>query len=114
MKVTTFALIAIAFVTNCDAMDYSKYKELKVGNTGLIDLYVGGVGAGFLWMQTYTNSKNVPQTYCQPNKLALTNFNYVLILDQEITELGSAIKPDWQIEYLLLMGLQKTFPCPPN
>lgn len=105
-------------------MTLSKYKEKRNSQNevekSVIKIYVGGVGEGFGWANSELQSRKDKPLFCQPQKLALTNENYIRILDDELEIWEKNITDESErkkffdkvtIEPLLLQGLKRTFPC---
>jgi hypothetical protein len=77
--------------------------------------YINGVGNGYAWANGELANRSQPLLFCAPDKLALTEDNFVAILNDEIDKHPGAIKgysDDTPIEFILLHGLQHVFPCP--
>lgn len=88
-----------------------KYETIK--DTQSFKLYLGGVGEGYGWANTFLEREGYPQLYCQPGKLALNADNYAQILADHITkpDVKATLRPDFPIELLLLHALQSALPC---
>lgn len=84
--------------------------------------YVWGVGSGFemanVDIEVHRTGKPL---YCPPPEMVLTTENYLNILDARLKEVSTVKKETLGaegyislIEYELLQGLKKTFPCKGN
>lgn len=83
--------------------------------SGLVKVYVVGLGEGIFWANVFGEVKNKARLYCPPEKLALDGHNYLDILDGEIkaqsSRLTAAELEEQPLGDMLVMGLIKTFPC---
>lgn len=73
--------------------------------------YIAGLGQGISWTRTAT----MPRLYCEPEHLSMRVENYIDVLDNAIKMFRLRVTPDklqeTPIAFLLLQGLQLTFPC---
>jgi hypothetical protein len=76
-----------------------------------LNLYISGVGVGYLWANAMIKKSGQPLLYCQPREFTATGETYKNILDKEISANKDMYTLDIPIELILLRGLQKTFPC---
>ncbi len=79
------------------------------------DIYLIAAGNAFEWANVMLASDKKPQLYCHPPTLFLNAQNYRDIADADIAQLPDVFKDPqmhWRMEYVLLDGLKKTFPCP--
>jgi hypothetical protein len=87
--------------------DASVVKEAK--------MYVKGLGDGISWANTLVSLEDGRALYCPPDKLALTVENYLDILDRQIDARSKVVTEaklnETPLGFLLLDGLQETFPC---
>lgn len=109
MKIKLRTFIFLLFITPIIAHalnveTYKKYSHLELGK-----IYVSGLGGGFEWANAALESNNQKPLFCVPNKLALTQDNYLNILEDAIKETKNS--NDMLIEPMLLIQLKKTFPC---
>ena len=74
-----------------------------------VTMYVMGVGVGYVYANVALSMDKKAMLYCQPEHLQLDANNYLEMLDKELKLMD--LPPDHTIEFLLLEGLQKTFPC---
>jgi len=83
--------------------------------SGLMKVYVAGLGEGIFWANVFGEVKNKGRLYCPPEKLALDGHNYLDILDREIKaqsgRMTAAALEEETLGDLLVMGLIETFPC---
>jgi len=105
MKSLTFLLI-ISSILYAD-ISYSEYKNIK--NKQYFKDYIGAVGIGYGWSNTFNKGIHQTELYCSPSNLALETSNYLSILRKEIEK--ESYKEDASIEMILMFGLIKTFPC---
>ena len=80
-----------------------------------MNIFIQGLGEGFLWANTELEFNKRPLLYCQPGKLLLGSENYKDILDRQIDEMRKIDKKfnedKYYIGIILLEGLKETFPC---
>lgn len=76
-----------------------------------VEAYITGVGSGISFANAMLSSRKLTELYCAPPNLALTYTNYMDILDREIKENKNKYSLDTPVEAILLVGLQKVFPC---
>lgn len=101
-----------------------KYKESRNSQNELEKLvivnYIAGIGEGLVWANTELESRKDKPLFCQPKKLALTDENYIQILNDEIKRFEEAktdeserkkVFDSMPIGLFLLKGLIRTFPC---
>jgi hypothetical protein len=104
--------LLISSIATAD-ISVSQFKESKARGSdewGGIELYVTGLGTGFMTANAELKFEHKPLLYCQPGKLSLDTNNYVEMIEKEIAER----KPDdsmW-LSIVLLSALQSIFPCP--
>lgn len=113
--ISALFLLTCSIPVNAEMMvkDYEKKKNPEV-----TAFYLGSVGTGFGWANTYLSTNGKPQMFCVPGNLSLNDKNYTDILDEEIkilstnsSKVNGKTYRDLPIEYLLLAGLVRTFPC---
>jgi hypothetical protein len=94
-------------------INLKRYKEQKAmpNAPALMEIYLKGVGDGFMVVNSelIANRKEQP-LYCQRVERGLTGENYITILENEI--LRRSWPDDALLSYILIRGLQNTFPCP--
>jgi len=79
--------------------------------------YLDGAGEALLSANVELRSRGLPYLYCPPAALRLSANNYREIVDKSIAAMPEATKREgekdhWEINFILLEGLKKTFPCP--
>lgn len=67
--------------------------------------YINGLGDGIQWANSGC------QLYCPPEDSILDIGDYVKILHWAIEVKGESFKDDYPIGILLLVGLEKHYPC---
>jgi hypothetical protein len=86
------------------------YEAVKKNIPEELEFYLTGFGVGTSWSNVLSEQNGDKPLYCPPSKLALTSKNYMLILEDELK------RPEYRestgIEYVLLQGLRRVFPCP--
>jgi hypothetical protein len=99
-----------------DALSLKWYRDQKTNPTTpdasrLIELYLKGVGDGLVSANSMMAYRHQQPLFCQPDELALQSGNFIDILEREIKR-----PPPWRddssLPFILLRGLQNTFPCP--
>ena len=86
--------------------DFKKYK-----NEDSHSFYVLGVGMGYSMANIQMIANGQKPMYCVPKKLVLNQDNYMALVNEGINEkLLEKTKSD-SVELLLLLKLQKQFPC---
>lgn len=114
-KIILLLLVAIAISTNIKAdIAVKDYKEFltSIGEEEtlkMVENYIVGVGKGFFWANAYLGATKQNPLYCQNSNLILNGNNYVEIMHREYTSIKYDDKT--AMELILLLGLQKTFPC---
>lgn len=118
MKVTRFQTVLIlGMLCMCTPSAYAtvafkNYQELKE-NT-LFQTYIEGVGVGYVIANSVLRvSRHQDPLFCTPSKLALTQKNYLTILDNYISkhDVKGEHGEDRPVEVLLLIALRDVFPC---
>ncbi len=114
---TIIALLALfvflGFVDNAASgglkvKDFDQYKDQEMFKS-----YISDIGIGYFYANVELVMRKQKLLYCQPEKLVVTEDNYLRILEDTIKEIrrkGQNLE-DSPIELILLLGLQKTFPC---
>lgn len=88
-----------------------QYQQMKDSQRADLYALIGGLGEGIAWANAWIESHNQPKLYCPPN-IPLQTQNYKDILDAEITSAPPGlITPDLPIGMVIMLGLEKTFPC---
>jgi hypothetical protein len=78
-----------------------------------VRFYIIGVGRGYLWANIEIKRNGGKPMFCPPENLSINSENIISVLNQKIKdfEKNGIIKDDWDTEYILLLGLEETFPC---
>lgn len=107
-KVAACLLVSLFSIgTAHSEVSIQEYKSMTDEN--LTKIYISGLGKGIFWANLDANSLLKKKLYCPPGKLALAVDNYMQILNDEIAR---GIYPaDTPIEFVLLKGLERVFPC---
>jgi hypothetical protein len=106
-------LLSVMHSTTAEAMVTLKiYSDLKSTSTShLFDHYIGGLGNGYVWANGELAAQERPSLFCAPN-MALTEANFIAILDKEIAQpTRNKYVDDTPIELILLKALEYLFPC---
>jgi hypothetical protein len=109
-------LICVLFSTQASAnITVKVYEEDKAAGGDewkLTQVYIDGIGAGFQSANASLRANKQQPLFCQPTHFITTSENLLHILDQQIAKGSLAPMPDDAlIELVLLVGLQKMFPC---
>ena len=105
-------------VVSAAALTLKDYKLLK--NSDVMDLYIEGLLQGSKWTNALTkknneNTKNLKRAFCPPTEMVLELANAKTIVNRSIEDL-SKIYTESELEnvpivQVLLLGLERTFPC---
>ena len=110
MRLFTIATIACLITPSASAQflvrNYAKFRSNEY-----FKAYVFGVGEGYMHANMLMSMKEAPTLYCQPEKLALSQDDYLRILDRVIKDQSQSLPPNTEIAMALLVGLSDTFPC---
>ncbi len=109
-KILFFIIISTA-PWPIQALTIADYKAMRETEPAILDIYINGVGTGFLWANTFNEMKNLPLHYCQPRNLTLNVGNYKMAINNELKEYPERYKDDLPVEIALIKGLERTFPC---
>jgi hypothetical protein len=85
------------------------YQQIK--HTDEFKFYLHGLGTGYSWANYFLKQHGQPELFCPPEKLSLTPQNYNNILAEQLKILGNKTGPDDFVDFILLDGLIRTFPC---
>ncbi len=106
------------YASVAEALDYKDYKAAKgVGGVSWnsVKVFVNGVSEGFLIANAELAGQKRPLLYCQPDSFALNADNLLAILNDAMKKIEenthTPLTDDMQIEAILLVGMQHTFPC---
>lgn len=111
MKKLVLFLIAISIAIPLQAGDVSMKVYLKTKETAQLKTYIDGLASGYMWANGTLTNRKQPLLYCQPGNLSLGIKNYIDIIDREFQDNKKGYSLDDNVELILLIGLQKTFPC---
>lgn len=106
--ITTVLIILLSSINRVTALTIKEYKEMS--NEEIVKIYVKGVGEGLMWGNTMINVRQNTNIFCPPPKMALNGENYISILQKEL-ESNSSYKDSDPIELVLVLALEKVFPC---
>ena len=95
------------------ARNYSRVKRM-VGGRENVATYLMGVGSAFMLANANATLKNQPLLYCQTPTLTLNALNYLDIFEKELERGPPESVLNYGDEMVLLLGLQRTFPCRAN
>lgn len=118
MKVALFQTVLIlGMLCVCTHSAYAtvalkNYQEMK--ENALFQTYIEGVGVGYVIANSMLRvSRHQDPLFCTPRKLALTQKNYLTILDNYLSkhDVKAEHGEDRPLELLLLMALRDVFPC---
>jgi hypothetical protein len=111
ISVLNLLLFLQAFPVSAE-IPLDKYGDIK--ESVAFKTYISGVAEGIRWSNVAVQSfKHDTPFLCPPAKLALTQDNYIQILDDYITkhDVKSLFGEDGPLEFILLMALLEVFPC---
>ena len=121
MKRRIAASVAIALLASplgAGAMDLGMYNQYKDNpNTDLVtDLYLHGMGHGFLWANVQLERSGRAKIFCMPDHLPMSVGLVESILDSEISRQSRVVPygadmANEPIELYALWGFMRTFPC---
>ena len=105
-------------VGSAAALTLKDYKLLE--NSDVMDLYIEGLLQGSKWTNAITkqnneDTKNLKRAFCPPTEMVLELANAKTIVNRSIEDL-SKIYTETELEsvpivQVLLLGLERTFPC---
>ena len=137
---TIWLLLIVSASLNAQMQTVRGYNEMKAGIAACksdpsclpkleslkseVQLYLKGMGDGFVWANTVLQSTERDRLYCAPEKLELNLDNYQQILEsflpnaqgsfEEIMKRGSFKSVDeMPLGLALLLALMDAFPCHP-
>ena len=107
-------------VSNSNAEE--KFKEVSVGSYlesrdyggasfELVKSFVNGVADGYSWANIDAEGTWGKQFFCPPEHMAVSQDNYLDILDGFIERNKSWLEEDTPIQPIIIRSLIKTFPC---
>jgi hypothetical protein len=115
MKTAVMLLHLVLFTTSASAeVTLKEYQSAKVAggpDWELMKLYFRAAGTAYLYADATLELDHKPTLFCVPRHLALTDENYIDIIDKQIAHASPPFHDDFKIDGLLLRGLMFTFPC---
>ncbi len=75
-------------------------------------IYLEGAGNAYVAANASAAMRNQPLLYCQPQTLTLNALNYLDIFEKELARGQPEAVLNYGDEMVLLIGLQRMFPCP--
>jgi hypothetical protein len=118
---TILAIVIIMLcVSNSNAEE--KFKEVSVGSYlesrdyggasfELVKSFVNGVADGYSWANIDAEGTWGKQFFCPPEHMAVSQDNYLDILDGFIQRNKSWLEEDTPIQPIIIRSLIETFPC---
>ncbi|MFP6782796.1 MAG: hypothetical protein VCB24_00640 [Pseudomonas sp.] len=115
---TIIASLILLLSSTAQAMTIENFNRNLQNNPEENKYYIIGLGTGYTWMNTYYKTQGITDTqiFCPPPKIALNADNYIALIQEQIKELNTYKTVDevnaYPVEMLLLLSLQRSFPCP--
>lgn len=110
-RVVFFFLVAAFFAASAHALTLEKFRH-GVQDQALKEItedFLAGVGAGFGYANSRLGMKGQPLLFCQPSSLTLNAQNYIDLIESMARQYD--FKQNQPVEVILLIGLEKEFPC---
>ena len=119
-KLLTIVVLGLLWcnASSAGALTLKDYKLLE--NSDVMDLYIEGLLQGSKWTNAITkknneDTKNLKRAFCPPTEMVLELANAKTIVNRSIEDL-SKIYTETELEsvpivQVLLLGLERTFPC---
>jgi hypothetical protein len=92
------------------ARNYASAKQ--AGRADIVGIYLNGAGSAYVVANAVAATWNKPLLYCQPPTLTLNALNYLDIFEKELARGPPEAALNYGDEMVLLIGLQRMFPCP--
>jgi hypothetical protein len=110
---STFVVVAMVVACSAQASEFTTRTYDTAKQQPWFQSYVLGVGTGYSWANTELSGTHRKLLYCQPKEFALTEENYLDILEGQVKAERAGGHADLPVplELLLLKGLERTFPC---
>ena len=118
-RLMVFFAIGVVFtstnVFNCYGQGLTvEFYQSEINSSNQVDVllmknYVRGALDGIQFTNAISISKNQAPSFCSPQSLGLGTSNAIQIIEDEIKTLPA--EKDTNIIVLLLLGLQRAFPC---
>ena len=117
LRAALVALLAIVFCQNVYAdLSINDFQKIALKGTHdqkkTIEMYIGGVGAGYKWANTALNSSKQPLLFCFDGDMTTKDF-YDMALEAIRLRKKNNAKDDGDtpVEMVLLIHLKKLYPC---
>lgn len=104
-------LLSLTIVSPAIALDIQAYERFKAISPNEVELYINGVGQGYLWSNTALKQRGQPPLYCPPGDLALNGKNHLDIINSQIAKFKEYRTKKIPVELILYYGLIDSFPC---
>lgn len=109
----TMCVLTVSLVAgSAHSMTVTEYKSQKASQSPFIAFYIAGVGAGFYYTMSTAKAVGQSRLYCPASGPGPPAEFYIQLLDDYLTNQGSAIDAaKTSVEVILLVALMKRFPC---
>jgi len=108
---TAMLVLAAVLAGSANAMNVFEYKKaVEQNRASEVEILLVGMGRALVLSNAIMERDSGSALYCQPRDVALTARQYREILDDEIRKFPG-VRPDIPLEFLLVGGLKRTFPC---
>ena len=117
-------ILAIAIMMLCISTSRAeeKFKDVSVGSYldsrdrggtsfELIKSFVNGVADGYSWANIDAEGKWGKQFFCPPEHMAVSQDNFLDMLDEFIEKNKSWLEYDTPVQPMIIRSLIDTFPC---
>lgn len=116
MKKAALVLIGIALLASqvnaaVTLKDYRAARATGGHQWVLMRTYLNGYFNGLGFANAEYKSQHMPQLFCQPDKLKMTDENLSNIIEDAVARSNPPFGVEDIVEVILLRGLQYTFPC---
>ncbi len=112
-RIIALSLAALTLLTSPLAREARAELTVKdfiiVKDTSYFSYYINGIYQGLRLANSSLNATNRKQFFCIPDTLILDTNHLVSLIEDTVNTYQLA--PDAQIEPIMLMALQQTFPC---
>ena len=116
MRILAAALLLVSASAHADVSlkTYQDGKALGGVSKSTVETYVTGVARGVFWASALTSNGKAGPIICMPPKLGVDQGMVLGVMDRYIKSERSkgSIDNETPIEYIVLMSLKETFPCP--
>jgi hypothetical protein len=116
MKLLRLCLLLLVSLTpslahaNMTVADYQS-KMRDEGTEQLVGLYVGGLASGFVYANTALQQRGQQPLFCRDASIDIPEANRILQAVVSAYMRRTDADPDMLIEVLLLVQLQRLYPC---